>query len=292
MMAHFHTGSHRFLFGNSENSSQQISDLLRDRHTISTDKVHDYLVPYSLDYENNRARRNSMPGQVFYDAVDDGRLDVVTDLVNRNGVTIDDCRLLDRATASGNVEMFLYLENLMKPSKKCMVEAYRFAFNEDIDLFTKVMQRAPDHRALPDLLFSINEKEVCVAARIIVDRIGPYCLEAMEHCLLLLVKHGNREGDMHRIRYLSGLSKVDKEKSFNAAIQLCEPELVKILCPHKPSKNSLNIAVSTGDSRIVSLLIKHGTYSSRALKKAAKIAKKQGHKELENQILIASKAMK
>ena len=222
----------------------------------------------------------------FYDAVDQGRNDVVTTLLTNGYKPEKDNRLLDRAVHCGNVEVFRSLEHALRPSETRLFCAYRYALWHNETFFASILACSQSFKVIERLLCDMaDDPKSKVLASIVIDKLGSRSLCCLSRALTLLVSaEGKTEEDMRRIGKAAAAQGVNCEQALQKAIKQEDEKLVRILCPQEPRRKSLEDAVSTGNMRMVSLLVKRRQYPRRDLKKARKKALQLGLNEIARQL--------
>lgn len=220
-----------------------------------------------------------------YEAVQDGRYDVVVSLVDNYKIRIPrDWRLLDYATDSDNTDLFVFLEHLLRVSKERRVRAYRYAYQENLCFFHRLLHQVYCYGVLRRLIK--EDQDVFLAQDIfdnLIDGQNPdkeWC-KLMQDILDLLSLH--KPDDLRRIRRLCTLD-INREKALLNSVHNRDSELLKVVCPDNPSEQALLKAAREGKPEIVSLLLRKKEYGKKSLTNAATQARKHGHQELARQI--------
>jgi hypothetical protein len=222
----------------------------------------------------------------FHDAVDQGRNDVVTTLLTNGYKPQKDNRLLDRAVHCGNVEVFRSLEHALRPSETRLFCAYRYALWHNETFFASILSCSQSFKVVERLLYDMaDEGKSNVLASIVIDKVGSRSLRCLSCALTLLVSaEGKTEEDIRRIGKAASVRGVNCEQALQKAIEQEDEMLVRLLCPQEPTRKSLEAAISTGNMRMVSLLVKRRQYPRRDLKKARKKALQLGMNEIARQL--------
>jgi hypothetical protein len=262
-------------FDKAQNAMSKRKLSLRSVVSTNNQRVKDFLANYvSSDITG-----------AFHDAVDQGDSEVVSVLLDNGYKPQKNCCLLQRAICSGNVEVFAMLEHALSPSVGDLVSVSRYALYNDKSFFAYIIKHSQSFRAIERLLF---EEQTVELARIVIDNVGKMFPKCTALALQILISEGAKE-DIERIRSTIAQQAVDCEQLLQRALQRENEDLVKILCPQKPGRKSLEIAVCTGNMRMVSLLVKRRDYPKRDLKKAKKVAIKHQFNDIAHQLDVVSR---